>query len=143
LHPYVHDLVEAIAAGVGAGRTLGQLRSEVLLPAHRANANYAARVSHIDKIHDSLTVRSLNASLAGGESLLSTQTSYCAGFPTCNPFGGLLAGGTVGLEYWMGRYGLGAEFGTGQQLVVSRSSPLYDDAVANRRSTTSMLSGIG
>jgi glyoxylase-like metal-dependent hydrolase (beta-lactamase superfamily II) len=139
LQPYVHDLVEAVAAGVGSGRTLRQLRSEVLLPAHRANPNYAGRASQIASVYRSLSVNSLDVTLAGSESLLSTQTSYCAGFSICNPFGGLLAGGTLGLEYWRGRVGVGGEFGTGQQLVVSRSSTLYDDAVANRRSTASIF----
>ena len=138
LQPYVHDLVEAVAAGVAAGRTRGQLHSEVLLPAHRANPNYAARVAQIDRTYQSLSLRSLNASLAGSGSLLP-QTSYCAGYLTCSPFGGLLAGGTVGLEYWVGRVGVDAEFGAGQQLVLSRSSSLYEDAVSNRRSTTSVF----
>jgi len=139
LQPYVRDLVEAVAAGVAAGRTLGQLRSTVLLPAHRANPNYAGRVSQIASVYRSLSVRSLNLSLAGSESLLSTQTSYCAGFSICNPLGGRVAGGTIGLDYWRGRVGVGAEFATGDQLVVSRSSTLYDDALANRRSTTSIF----
>jgi len=138
LRPYMRDLVDSVRQGVIAGRSLGQLRSAIQLPAHRDNPNYAARVQHIEQVYRSLSVHRWNAWVTGGASLLST-TSYCAGYSNCNPFGGFLTGGTAGLDYSIGRYGFGAEFTGGPQLVVSRLSPLFDESVANRRTTTAVF----
>jgi glyoxylase-like metal-dependent hydrolase (beta-lactamase superfamily II) len=138
LRPYMRDLVDSVRQGVIAGRSLGQLRSAIQLPAHRDNPNYAARVQHIEQVYRSLSVHRWSTWVTGGASLLST-TSYCAGYSNCNPLGGVLTGGTAGLDYSVGRYGFGVEFSGGPQLVVSRLSPLYDDSVANRRTTTAVF----
>lgn len=52
---------------------------------------------------------------------------------------GPLPAGSFGLGYSFGRYGLVSEVSTGGQLLASRSSRFYDESVANRRSTVSLL----
>jgi glyoxylase-like metal-dependent hydrolase (beta-lactamase superfamily II) len=138
LKPYVRNLVDAVTQEVIAGRTLGRVRSEILLPGFQNDPNYPARSQQVERIYRSLTVHRWNASLAAVGSMSST-TSYCVGYATCTPFGGVQAAVTAGLEYSFGPYGFGVEFSGGQQQVVSRSTQSYDDSVANRRSTSSFM----
>jgi len=138
LRPYMRDLVDSVRQGVIAGRSVGQLRSAIQLPAHRDNPNYAARVQYIEQTYRSLSVHRWSTWVTGGANQLST-TSYCAGFSNCNPLGGLLTAGAAGVDYSIGRYGFGVELSGGPQIVVSKLSPLYDESVANRRASSSVF----
>jgi len=137
--PYLDDLIAAVTAGVRDGRTLGQLRAEVLLPAHRSNAHYAARVAHIDGVYQTLSLRQWSVQAAAGIGRISEPAAYCPGYDPCNPPRGILPSGTIGVGYSFGRVGFVGEVDGGDQLSASRSSRFYDDVISNRRMLTSSL----
>jgi hypothetical protein len=139
LKPYLDDVIAAVMTGVADGRALGRLQSEVLLPAHAGNGHHAAREAHIEGVYRQLSLRQWSLHATGGMNRLSQTTSYCAGYDPCDALGGSRPAGTLGLGYSLGRLGLVAEFSSGDQLYGSRSRLLYDDIVANRRSTISGL----
>jgi hypothetical protein len=141
LKAYVDDLIAAVTAGVGSGRTLSQLHAEVLLPTHRSNPRYGARLAQIDEVYRALSVHQWNLYFAAAVTQLSTNTTYCSGYATCHTFGRTLPAGSIGLGYSWGRYRFVSEFSTGRQLLASRSSRFYDDSLANRRSKVSFLVG--
>ena len=139
LGPYLDDLIAAVTAGVAAGRTSSQLAAEVLLPRHAANPHYAARVAHIERVYRGLSLRHLSLEGSAGMNRMSTNAVYCTGYDLCEPPGGALPAGMLGLGYGFGRFGLLAEIQLGDQASGSRSSPFYDDIIANRRSRASGL----
>ena len=139
LKPYLDDLIAAVTAGVSDGRTLSQLRAEVLLPAHAGNGHYAARADHITRVYRGLSLRQWHLYAAAGANQVSRNAAYCVGYTSCDPFGGILPMGSLGLGYSIGRLGFVSEIGTGDQLLASRSSRFYDDLVVNRRTSVSSL----
>jgi len=139
LQPYLDDLIASVVSGVLDGRSVQQLRASIQLPAHTANPHYAGRAAHIERVYRSLSLRQWSVQAAAGLSQASDSASYCPGYDTCDPLGGLLPSGSLGLGYSFGRIGFVAEADFGRDLFASRSRQFYDDVIANRRTRVSAL----
>ena len=128
---YLDDLVAGVAVGYERGQSLRQLQASSLLESHRAEPHYAGRDAQIDYAYRTIKFTRADVYGAAALNMVGRSDAYCASYSGCDS-GARIPAGMAGFSLSIRRWGGAAEVRFGGQSFSSRTSPLYDDAIARR-----------
>lgn len=142
LESYLQALIPGVAAGYDAGRSVADLENASFLDAQRVSPYYPQRRAHIAAVYRSTVVARVAMHAVGSLSAAQRDSGYCASYTDCTA-PKLGPGRTVGVSASINHIVVLVEITAHDQSIASRTSVLYDDALASRQTQASFLFGYG